>query len=155
MPVLQLVFWVALLGLVTSLTIHVCALLGLELFPSSLLSILGIGLFLTIVPASCLAGLEDKSVTIREHYNRIRKVLADCPAIMRYATILLFLYGIANIIAGLDFSFGTTQEMPHSIGRIRSFSAVLAAFYAVAATVWYSVIQGRKMAGPQDAKTLR
>ena len=153
MPLLKLSLWVALLGFVTSLTIHVCALLGLDLFPSTLMTILGVGLLLTIVPASRLAGLDDKSVPITEHCKRIRKVMTACPLAMRYGTILLFLYGITTIIASMDISFGTSQEMPNAISRIRSLSAVLVAFYAVAGTLSYSIIHKCERAGRNDPKT--
>ena len=150
---LKLGLYIALCGFITSLTIHVCVLLGMDLFPSGLVSILVIGLFLTIVPASLLAGLEDKSVTVTEHGNRIRRVLAACPPAMRYGTIVFFLYGIANMIKGIDISFGTSQETPDPIRHIRSFSAVLTAFYAVAGMLWYSIIHSKERATSHASET--
>jgi hypothetical protein len=155
MPSLKLVWYVALFGFITSLTIHICALLGLNWLPGGLVWILSIGVFLTSIPAFHLAGLDDKSVAIKEHFSRLRKVLAACPPAIRYGTILLFLYGITNIMEGMNISFGTTHDIPNAISPIRSLSAVWAAFYAVAGTLSYSITHSRERAGLHDPETRR
>jgi hypothetical protein len=137
----KLIYGAALLGLIASLAIHVCALLGLVWMPGWWMWILHIGVFLTAIPAFRFAELDDKSVSITEHYRRIRRVFSACPPAMSYGTVLIFLYGIGTVIAGTDFSFGRAADMPGTINRVRSFSAVWSAFFAVTGTVSYSVMR--------------
>jgi hypothetical protein len=149
---IKIVWYAALVGFITSLAVHIGALLGLGWAPSILVWTLHIGVFVTIAPAFYWAGLDDKSVTIREHYGWLKQVFDSCPPLISYVAILIILYGIANMIQGVSFSFGRAEDTTNGIAKIRNFSAVWLVFYTASVMILYSVMRNRVTDEPQKTK---
>ena len=153
MSPIKIVWYAALLGFTTSLAIHIGAFFGFGWLPRIFAWILHIGVFVTIAPAFYWAGLDDKSVSIKEHYRRLKHVFLSCPPLMRYMAILVILYGLATMIQGVSFSFGTTEDTTNGIAKIRSLSAVWLMFYTDAVVILYSVMRRSAMNRHQETKS--
>ncbi len=124
-------------GLILSLVVHICALLGIDLGLGQKVFGLHIGIFLVWIPTVLVANNLSKDCR-RSDYWKV--ALRGCPGWMKKMTYGFFGYAIVNFIF---FMFFSTKVHTGSVTPeiIRGFSGHWMAFYSAALVVLYSATQ--------------
>jgi hypothetical protein len=137
-------FCLAVGGLLLSLLVHVCALLGLPQPLGEATWVLHLGIFVVFIPAlflgnSLRAGRKKKQ-------GSWEWALRGCPRWMRWLTYGLFIYAVINFLTFIPFAPRKPRnpEAPTPPVVVRGFSGHWMLFYGATAATFYSAWVVRK-----------
>jgi len=125
------------LGLVTSLSVHVGALMGRRVAPEALFAILHIGIFVVWIPTLVVAKTRVGFLRGQDFW---KLVLKDSPQWMRFMAFSFFAYAIVNFAFVFNAPTDSGQDTPISFWR--GFSGLWMAGYSVALAVLYPAAFG-------------
>lgn len=122
------------IGLVLSVTVHLCALLGINIpFAKEAWGLHG-GIFIVWLPAVIVAQRLSKDFKQKDLW---KAALRGCPTWMQYITYFFFGYAILNFAL---FMLGATASHAgkNELNELRGFSGHWMAFYSAAMAILYS-----------------
>jgi len=138
-PFLWVFIWIAAVGLVASLWVHVGAVMGRRVAPEAFFWILHVGIFVVWFPAVLTARGVVGNVNRRDFW---KVVLRRSPEWMRYMVYGFFGYAFVNFLLFMT-SAPTGNNGPNPPAAVwRGFSGHWMAFYSAALAVLYSAAHG-------------
>lgn len=142
LPFLAIVMWLAALGFIVSLMIHLGSLIGIEVFAQFFWLLPAV--FLIWIPTVWVGRKAAQGFSRRDFWKR---ALQGCPEWMRRAVGIIFAYGILNFL----FFLLSVPKAPRvaapghmTLPEIRAFSGHLLIFYSTGFAVLYSAIRTRR-----------
>jgi len=133
------------IGLVLSIIVHISALLGISNPLGEISWVLHVGIFIVWLPTVIIANRQVKDFKQKDFW---KAALRACPKWMKYLTYFFFGYAILNFILFLilDVSGGSSRGVSRGTppNVFRGFSGHWMAFYCVAMATLYSAIHSEE-----------
>jgi hypothetical protein len=137
LPFLRGFIWIAAIGLIASLWVHVGAVMGHRVAPQALFLILHVGIFIVWIPAVLAAQRTGGNVSRGDW----EVVLKGSPAWMRYMVYGFMGYAVINFLLFMTHAHAGKNGPNPPAAVWRGFSGHWMAFYSAALAILYSAAQ--------------